>query len=106
MVELGSYTCRQLTTADVVLQRDRYIPTIRAERRVSDAAAEKGAFHHRGRYEGQGGGRRPCRLPVGARRDGIVHSARQVGRRYPLAVEQPCIALPISTKLCYKEPVF
>jgi len=22
------------------------------------------------------------------------------------AVEQPCIALPISTKLCYKEPVF
>jgi hypothetical protein len=29
-----------------------------------------------------------------------------VGRRYPLAVEQPCIALPISTKLCYKEPVF
>src|SRR5262249_6695449 len=28
--------------------RNRYIPTIRAERRVSDAAAKKGAFHHRG----------------------------------------------------------
>jgi hypothetical protein len=35
-----------------------------------------------------------------------VSAARQVGRRYPLAVEQPCIALPISTKSCYKEPVF